>query len=313
MESLSDNKLWHETMSDQIVTLLHSDNPQQRKRGISAAAKSADTRYLKPLAQIYKTDPDPDMREIAKKAGIYITRNQHVTPPPPPAAPSPAPTSAEDSFVALRDDLMADVARAADEPEPEPEPLTIPDLMDDMPSADDMLEMDDSDDVSPSADDILDFVPQVALEDGEANPELAEVHYNTAFELHLKQRDARAALELATAFKLNPNYVEDPTAIALASELTGINGNEVAAYITNTDNWREMVDNLGGIQKSPEDREWVQGFAMWALGAMGIVLLFSAFIVLVQSEQFIAAAEQVVEGTLDNLFGGAVSDLPSPE
>ncbi|MEM6281224.1 MAG: hypothetical protein AAF787_03445, partial [Chloroflexota bacterium] len=213
--------------------------------------------------------------------------------------PEPAPAD-DDSFVALRDDLMEDVTD-------EPEPLPMPDLL-----GDDVLPQQMNGD-APSADDILAMVPQVALEDSKTNPELASIHYDTAFDMHVKGRDARAVLELATAFKLNPAYMEDATAIALASELTGKSGNDVAAYISNTENWQEMTERLGGIQSNPEDREWMRGFALWAVGGLGIVILFGAFLILLQSDQFITVATEVVENTLDGLFGGSIGELQSPE
>ncbi len=63
-------------MSEQIVSQLKSDDPNQRKKAISVLARSGDRRALKTLSQIYKSDPDPAVREHARKAGVHIQQRQ---------------------------------------------------------------------------------------------------------------------------------------------------------------------------------------------------------------------------------------------
>jgi hypothetical protein len=164
-------------MSDPILARLQHDDPEQRKRGISAAVKANDRRYLKALAYLVKTDPDPSVKEMAKKAGTRIhkqTQSQGSAP----VAPKPS---------------------AA--PPPQPAPANLGDLLDNVGEAKD--------------------------------PEQAAIHYDKAFELQLKGMNARAALELGTAFFLNPAYANDGTAVAFAAEMTGLPPQKAVAYISN--------------------------------------------------------------------------------
>jgi hypothetical protein len=59
-------------MLDDPIQQLDSTDPAQRRRAIIALANSGDPAALKPLAAVYRTDPDPAIRELALKAGRYI-------------------------------------------------------------------------------------------------------------------------------------------------------------------------------------------------------------------------------------------------
>ena len=55
-----------------IFQLLKSDDPEERKKGIKALARTGDREALRYLATIYKEDPEPDVRDLALKAGQHI-------------------------------------------------------------------------------------------------------------------------------------------------------------------------------------------------------------------------------------------------
>lgn len=55
---------------------LRSRDPAQRKVAVKAAARNKDRSVLKQLAVMAGDDPDPAIRELARKAGVYI-RQQH--------------------------------------------------------------------------------------------------------------------------------------------------------------------------------------------------------------------------------------------
>ncbi len=59
-------------MLDTYLRQLHSDDPAQRRQAIVALANSRDPAALKPLAAVFKNDPDPAIRELALKAGRYL-------------------------------------------------------------------------------------------------------------------------------------------------------------------------------------------------------------------------------------------------
>lgn len=62
-------------MNRRVEQALASDNPEDRKRAIRALAKGpADEDVLRRLVAIYKTDPDPEVRQIALAAGKRLRR-----------------------------------------------------------------------------------------------------------------------------------------------------------------------------------------------------------------------------------------------
>jgi len=69
---------------ERYIQLLQSSDPAKRKGAIIALGKLGDRRALKPLAQVYKTDPDESLRTLAKRAGMYIQKQSEA-----PAASSP--------------------------------------------------------------------------------------------------------------------------------------------------------------------------------------------------------------------------------
>ncbi|MFW5748024.1 MAG: HEAT repeat domain-containing protein [Chloroflexota bacterium] len=61
-------------IDERAVQALKSKDVEQRKRAIMTLAKSRDRRALPYLARVYKGDPDPAVRELARKGGIYIKK-----------------------------------------------------------------------------------------------------------------------------------------------------------------------------------------------------------------------------------------------
>jgi ABC-type multidrug transport system permease subunit len=59
-------------MLDPYLRQLHSDDPALRRQAIVALANSRDSAALRPLAAVFKHDPDPNLRELALKAGHYL-------------------------------------------------------------------------------------------------------------------------------------------------------------------------------------------------------------------------------------------------
>ncbi len=61
---------------DQLIQQLQSPDPEQRKQAIIALANSKSPGALQPLAAIYRSDPDPALRDLALKAGRYIRQSE---------------------------------------------------------------------------------------------------------------------------------------------------------------------------------------------------------------------------------------------
>lgn len=59
-------------MAAVTVKQLQSRDPVVRKKAIKAAAKALDRNALKRLAIMCEDDPDPEIRDLARRAGVYI-------------------------------------------------------------------------------------------------------------------------------------------------------------------------------------------------------------------------------------------------
>jgi hypothetical protein len=59
-----------------IFQFLRSDDPEERKKGVKALARTGDKEALRYLATIYKEDPDAEVRDLALKAGQHIKQSQ---------------------------------------------------------------------------------------------------------------------------------------------------------------------------------------------------------------------------------------------
>lgn len=67
-------------MVDEWLQQLQNPDPQLRRQAIIALANTRDPAALRPLAGIYHNDPDPELRDLALKAGRYIRQETAETP-----------------------------------------------------------------------------------------------------------------------------------------------------------------------------------------------------------------------------------------
>jgi predicted esterase len=67
-------------MDERTLAQLKSDNPLERKKAIIALGNSKDREALKILGELYRSDPDPGVREAALRAGRYIQRETQTMP-----------------------------------------------------------------------------------------------------------------------------------------------------------------------------------------------------------------------------------------
>jgi len=96
-------------MTDPINDLLHSPDPAQRRRAIMQLAEARDPAALPLLADIYRNDPMPELRELALKAGRYIRQPVGATRahPEPATTSQSAPALARPQEVSKRDAELA--------------------------------------------------------------------------------------------------------------------------------------------------------------------------------------------------------------
>src|SRR5215813_4704730 len=86
---------------DRYIQQLSSQDVETRRQAIIALGNSVDQRAMAALANVYKNDPDPALRELALKAGRHIKRTTdsmqavqseqvaQAAPPPPANTPPP--------------------------------------------------------------------------------------------------------------------------------------------------------------------------------------------------------------------------------
>lgn len=67
-------------MLNDLLDQLDSYDPGERKQAVIALGKSLDPAALPALKEVYDTDPDPEVRELALKAGRHIRKNAGATP-----------------------------------------------------------------------------------------------------------------------------------------------------------------------------------------------------------------------------------------
>ncbi len=61
-------------IDQQLINMLDDPNPQIREKAVKQLAKTKSQDAVQYLAVVYKTDEDPDIRELARKAGLYIKK-----------------------------------------------------------------------------------------------------------------------------------------------------------------------------------------------------------------------------------------------
>lgn len=61
-------------IDQQLINMLDDPNPQVREKAVKQLAKTQSQEAVQYLAVVYKTDGDPDIRELARKAGLYIKK-----------------------------------------------------------------------------------------------------------------------------------------------------------------------------------------------------------------------------------------------
>jgi hypothetical protein len=64
----------NEMIDQQLIDMLDDPNPQVRIRAVKQLAKTQSQDAVRYLAVVYKSDDDPEVRELARKAGLYIKK-----------------------------------------------------------------------------------------------------------------------------------------------------------------------------------------------------------------------------------------------
>jgi hypothetical protein len=193
-------------MIDELVQQLQSADPEQRRQAIIALGKSRDPTALQHLAQVYRTDPEPGLRDLAQRAGRHLRdamNAANLTPPP------AAPVTPRRSVIHL-----------IGEPEDEPSVAAVtggysydpPPLADELPEGP----------VRKSS-----YTPPIQGRDYEVsreNRERAKDYVEEALSMNMRGDNAKAMKMLAQALTFNPNVINESYYMTVAGAITGLEG-----------------------------------------------------------------------------------------
>jgi hypothetical protein len=68
-------------MIDAVLEQLKSLDPEERKKAIITLGRLRNKVAMKPLEEVFRKDPDPDLRALAYKVGRYIMEESQKTNP----------------------------------------------------------------------------------------------------------------------------------------------------------------------------------------------------------------------------------------
>jgi hypothetical protein len=199
-------------MIDRWIEQLNASDPELRREAIVALGRSKNPDALHYLAAIFRTDPEPELRELARKAGAYIQQQQN-------AAPTPPPPAQTNQSAARRRAVIREIA---------------PTDEDDAPPRD-----------SERGGSLLDEPAQEKTQRGpqrgreynvsKANRDTARKLVDAAMTLNLNGDNAKALKSLTQALRTDPNLINDNFFNSLAATITGKEGDEAIQVIVDGD------------------------------------------------------------------------------
>jgi len=65
-------------MIDELILQLGDSDPARRRQAIIALGKTKNMAALRPLARVFRSDSDLELRELARKAGVYIRQQNEL-------------------------------------------------------------------------------------------------------------------------------------------------------------------------------------------------------------------------------------------
>lgn len=173
-----------------IIQALDNSDPDKRKKAIALLAKSLDRDALPHLARVYKTDTDPDIRELAKKAGAYIQKN----------VPQTTTTYDDDD----------------DEPAEETGYSRYGSLY---------ADEDEDDDIASGASDDVPLPSNIQI--SPVAEERAKAFVEQAMDWNVRGKNDKAIEMLRKAFKTNPRLLYDSYTLSLAANITGLSSDDI--------------------------------------------------------------------------------------
>lgn len=254
-------------MSQSIRERLQSPDAAVRRQAIIALGKSGDKRALPLLAQVFKTDSDPSLRELARKAGQHIQKQQASAAAPP----------AREVDERYRDYMEAGYGTSEDEP------------------AQYIMPVYDDENAPPSSSG-YEIVSQSVTATGisDENRRKAADLARRGLEDFDRGKHKDALNNLIAALELNPGLTADASIQDAAAGLTG-QGPEEAASILADPMRRDMY--VGQVEETVVQRAKQTGGVTWGdigldMSILAIVVMLSMVLFFVGVTTFMADAIQ---------------------
>lgn len=185
-----------------IIQLLDSPDVEHRKKAVMALAKTKDSEALPYLAKVYKNDKNSEVRELARKGGIYIKKQLDE------AAAVPVDSYDEGDYGYEEDD---DYGSGGYDDDAYSSRLSYYDeaVEDDAPTT--------------SSEDVV--MPSEMVVSS-ADVSRAQNYVDQAMDWNVRGNNEKAAQLLQRALRINPRLMHDSYTLSLAATVTGVVGDE---------------------------------------------------------------------------------------
>lgn len=214
-------------MLDDLIRQLQNFDPNIRRSAIIALGKTKNEAALRVLADVVLKDSDPELRELARKAGIYIRRELNVEEEP--TAPR------------RRKTQTGEVPALPIEPSQRKRGIMIMETQEDDRNQKIEAEEPPTSGRGPVRGKNY-RVPEAAVKSARAQTE-------TALSEHTAGRKARAMKALTEALSLNPNLINDDYFNNVASQVTGLGAFEAIESIVNPQERNRFITDAKQLEK----------------------------------------------------------------
>lgn len=298
-------------MIDQLIQQLHDPDPETRRNAIRALGKSKNPAALKPLANIVQNDPDPEIREYARKAGQYIRQQmQKQTRPRIEPFEKMAPEDMQldpDSPTARYQKLLESERRVIEQREREREREESPIRL--LPEV-------EEEEVSSGESEGLRTTSGVLLVRGrqynvpKPDQERAKGYVDAALSLNINGDNARAMKSLTEAVSLNPNLINDGYFNNVASAVTGLDGDAALQMIVDRNKRKRFTESAERKQKDRRVEEHMTEAEGATWTDVGFELTLYSLIVIIGPVLAVLVMTESAKNLLGNLVA-ASGDLPA--
>ncbi len=298
-------------MIDDLIDQLNDANPEVRRRAVIALGRTKDMTALRPLAEVFRTDPDPELRELARKAGVYIRRSQANELEQRAAPPQSSGRSLAELAAAARgEDDASDIraARKIEEARRQREQMARRQQEDEQEKPKRTPIGDDGEVAeAPGA-------RKISIEDygfvrsGEykVTPEekaRARKNVDAALALNMDGKNDKAVKALEAALKSDPNLINDGYFNSVASTVTGKDGDEAIAVLISGSQRAEIIRThrreakKQRIEKHMEkvSEGTTKGLAFEVIIYLLINAVFPAVLTLILIQGLVNFARQMIE------------------